>query len=79
MREHESEGGGWTFGRILGLIVGLAGMGGFGICSLFGLIISIGSGMGIFVAFVLPGLGLTYLFFLLVRAMMRGANKRPPP
>jgi hypothetical protein len=31
--------GGWTFGRVLGLIVGLIGMAGFGFCSLCGLVL----------------------------------------
>lgn len=79
----ESEGG-WTFGRIIGLIVGLVGMGGFGFCSLCGLVIGVGTRdmLGTVLMFAIPGLGIAFLFFLLVRAMIRAARKprtSPPP
>jgi len=72
----EESGGGWTLGRVLGLIVGLIGMIGFGFCSLCGLVITGGNpnDIGVVLVFVLPGLGLTFLFFLLVRAMIRHAR-----
>ena len=77
----DSSGQGWTFAKVVGLIVGLIGMAGFGVCSLCGLVMSTqGRGMlSIVWMFVLPGLGITVLFFLLVRAMIRSARKRPPP
>jgi hypothetical protein len=76
----ESEGG-WTFGRIVGLIVGLVGMGGLGFCSLCGLVIGAGSPgmMSAVLLFAIPGLGVAFLFFLLVRAMVRRARKPPAP
>jgi hypothetical protein len=77
--EHdESDGGGWTPGRVIGLIVGLIGMGGFGFCSLCGLVIGADSPKlwSTVLMFAVPGLGATFLFFLLVRAMIRRARKR---
>ena len=81
MTDPEVRGGGWTIGRIIGLIIGLLGMGGFGFCSLCGLVLSSDSGgdVGVVLMFVVPGIGLTILFGLLVRTMIRGARKRPPP
>ena len=83
MAEPGESDGGWTFGRILGLIVGLLGMGGFGFCSLCGLVVGTTT-RDMFVAvlpFAIPGLGVAFLFFLLVRAMVRRARKpaTPPP
>jgi hypothetical protein len=72
--------GGWTFFRIAGLIVGLIGMAGFGVCSLCGVVI-LGQDpdlIGTMLMFVLPGLLLSFLFFLLVRSMIRRARGRPP-
>lgn len=76
--------GGWTFGRVLGLIVGLIGMAGFGLCSLWGIAVT---GSALFedwdptalalLAYVAPGVGLTLLCFLLVRAMIRRARRSP--
>jgi tellurite resistance protein TehA-like permease len=70
---------GWTIGRILGLIIGLLGMAGFGLCSLCGIVLGAGSpgDMAMVMAFVLPGLGLTFLFFLLARAMIRKVRGAP--
>lgn len=78
MAENDDSEGGWTPGRVIGLIVGLIGMGGFGFCSLCGLVIGAGSAnlWGTVLVFALPGLGVTFLFFLLVRAMIRRARKR---
>ena len=41
--DREEPRGGWTFGRVLGLVVGLIGMVGFGFCSLCGLVITGGN------------------------------------
>jgi H+/Cl- antiporter ClcA len=76
--------GGWTFGRILGLIVGLVGLAGFGLCSLWGITVT-GSALLenrdptalALLAYVAPGVGLTLLSFLLVRAMIRRARRAP--
>ena len=72
--------GGWNAARVLGMIVGVLGMVGFGFCSLCGLAMGIGDGgryWGTVLMFVIPGLILTFLFFLLVRAMVRRARRRP--
>ncbi len=77
-------GGGWSAGRILGLFVGLIGMAGFGLCSLWGIVIT-GREMArewdptglAMLAYIAPGLGLTALSFLLVRAMIRRSRKVP--
>jgi hypothetical protein len=76
--EHDESDGGWTPGRVIGLIVGLIGMGGFGFCSLCGLVLGAGNSSlwSTVLMFSVPGLGLTFLFFLLVRAMIRRARKR---
>ena len=78
MDTEESEGG-WTFGRVFGLVIGLIGMVGFGFCSLCGLVIAGGNtrDLGVVLVFVLPGFGLTILFFLLVRSIIRRARKPP--
>lgn len=69
---------GWTFWRVVGLIVGLLGMAGFGFCSLCGLVMTSGNldSLGFMLMFILPGLGLTFLSFLLARAMNRRARMR---
>ncbi len=75
---------GWTIGRILGLIIGLVGMAGFGLCSLWGITLT---GSALFenwdptalalLVYVAPGVGLTFVSFLLVRAMVRRARGAP--
>jgi hypothetical protein len=85
MNESESQAeGGWTFFRILGLIVGVLGVAGFGLCSLYGLpfvfspYIWTEGGWPIILVIWLPGVALTVAFFLLVRAMVRRAAPKPP-
>ena len=73
--------GGWNGARVLGMIVGVLGMVGFGFCSLCGLAIGVsdnGRYWGTVLMFVIPGLVLTFLFFLLVRAMVRRARRKAP-
>lgn len=66
---------GWTFWKVLGLIVGLLGLAGFGFCSLCGLYMGLADHrLWVPVAmFTVPGLLLTWFFFWLVRKMMRMA------
>jgi hypothetical protein len=85
MNESESQAeGGWTFLRVLGLIVGVLGMAGFGLCSLMGLPFVVsgafwtGGGWVLILALWLPGLALMFAFFLLARAMVRRAAPKPP-
>ncbi len=77
----QGSGGGWTATRIIGLVIGAFGMAGFGLCSLCGIAISTSSrdGGGILLMFVLPGLVITFLFFLLIRAVARRARGDRPP
>ena len=81
MNEPDSEGG-WTFVRIIGALVGLIGMVGFGVCGLLGLVISANGGLGASDGFIfllaLAGLALAALFFMLVRAMFRNSRRKPP-
>ena len=75
----------WTAGKILGLIVGLVGMIGFGTCSLCGLVMGVSDTtmMTTVLMFAVPGLIVAYLCFLLARKMTRLANpsdgNTPPP
>jgi hypothetical protein len=73
-------GAGWTAAKVIGLIVGLLGMIGFGVCSLCGLAMGFQSRdlFGIVLRFAVPGLILAVLCFLLVRKMIRSANPPPP-
>jgi hypothetical protein len=74
------EEGGWTFFRVLGLIVGLLGMAGFGLCSLYGLPIVFNpyiwtsGGWPLILVIWVPAAALTFVFFLLARAMVRRAS-----
>jgi len=72
---------GWTFSRVLGLIIGLIFLVGFGVCSVWGLFFAFSDGLnwdtiGSALIFVLPGLGLTWLSWLLIRTMVRQARSR---
>ena len=74
----------WTAGKILGLIVGMVGLVGFGTCSLCGLVMGVSDTtmLTTVLMFAAPGLIVAYLCFLLVRKMMRLArspeDKAPP-
>jgi len=73
-------GAGWTAAKVIGLIVGLLGMIGFGVCSLCGLAMGFQSHelFGMVLMFAVPGLILAVLCFLLVRKMIRSADTPPP-
>jgi hypothetical protein len=76
-----ASGEGWNVGKVIGLIVGLLGMAGFGFCGLCGLVLGVGSGgkeMGFIVTCGIAGLIIAGLFFLLVRGMIRSARRKPP-
>lgn len=82
MNEPESgSDGGWSVGKVLGLVVGLLGMAGFGFCGLCGIVLGMGSG-GSEMSFILTcgvaGLVVAGVFFLLVRAIIRSARRKPP-
>jgi hypothetical protein len=77
----DSGGGGWNVAKVLGLLVGLLGMAGFGFCGLCGIVLGVGSGghdMGFILTCGIAGLVIAGVFFLLVRAMIRSARRRPP-
>jgi hypothetical protein len=72
MREpEESTGGGWTVWKVIGFVVGLFGMIGFGLCSLCGLVSlqTAGELHGVILVFAIPGLILAYLC----------SAEKPPP
>ena len=66
---------GWSAGKVIGVIVGLIGMVGFGVCSLCGLVIGVGGGFGSFWFLVLGGAVLAWLFGLLMVTMFRKARE----
>ena len=67
------EGGGWTFLKVIGVIVGLLGVVGFGLCSLFGFAIGF-QDFGV-LAMALMGAGIAALFGWMVAAIIRSARK----
>jgi hypothetical protein len=66
---------GWSFGKVVGVIVGLIGMAGFGVCTLCGLFIGINDDFRDFGIWVLAGGVLTALSVWLVTAMFRKARE----
>ena len=77
----DSGGGGWSAGKVLGLIVGLLGMAGFGFCGLCGIVLSLNSGgseTGFILTCGIAGVVVASVFFLLVRGMIRSARRKPP-
>lgn len=75
MNEPERGSSGWTAAKILGLIVGLIGMVGFGICSICGLVIVPDMRDGGIMMLVLLGAGLSVLSGWLVATMVRKARE----
>lgn len=64
---------GWTFGKVIGLIIGVVGMIGFGFCTLCGLAFA-GSDKSIWI-WVLLGAGMTALNVWLITTMVRKARE----
>jgi hypothetical protein len=73
MAGESGEGSGWTFLKVVGVIFGLLGVAGFGLCSLCGFVIS--GGDGDIVLLALLGAGLAFLFGWLVVAIFRRARR----
>jgi hypothetical protein len=74
--------GGWSVGKVLGIVVALLGMAGFGFCGLCGLVLGVAnlgdSGTAIFVICGAIGLVIAAGFLLIARAVHRGAQRKPP-
>jgi hypothetical protein len=64
---------GWTFGKVIGLILGVIGMIGFGVCTLCGLVFFSGEG-GVWVL-ILGGALMTSLSVWLMVTMVRKARE----
>ena len=79
MKEPARPGGGWTVGRVLGLIAGVIGTVGFGYMSLCGAFLAAVTNRptSFIISWVAVGLVLTILSILLVRSMNRPARKAP--
>lgn len=73
-QNQESTTSGWTFGKVIGLLLGIIGMIGFGLCTLCGIAFS-GSGDTEIIFLTLLGAGMTVLSTWLVRTMIRKARK----
>ena len=66
---------GWSFGKVVGVVLGLIGMVGFGVCTLCGVVISFDNSMGGVWPFVLAGGVMTSLSVWLVMTMFRKARE----
>ena len=66
---------GWSFAKVIGVIVGLIGMVGFGVCSLCGIVITAGDHMRGYWFPILGGAVLSFLFGLLMVTMFRKARE----
>jgi hypothetical protein len=66
---------GWTFGKLIGFLLGLIGMVGFGVCTLCGTVFVFDSGDGWIIFLTLAGAVMTVLSTWLVRTMVRKVNE----
>jgi hypothetical protein len=66
---------GWTFEKVIGLLLGLIGMVGFGVCTLCGSLFVLDSGDSAIVGLTLAGAVMTVLSTWLVRTMIRKARE----
>jgi biotin transporter BioY len=72
--------GGWNAARVVGMIVAVVGMVGFGVCSLCGIAMGVsdnGRYWSAIIWFVIPGFILTFLFILLARSIARRVKRKP--
>ena len=65
---------GWTFGKVIGLLLGIIGMIGFGLCTLCGLAFATSGDADVWFLTLL-GAGMTALSIWLVRTMIRKARE----
>jgi hypothetical protein len=72
MNDRRAPPNGWTFLRVIGMVVGVIAMAGFGLCTIFGILIGGDlDNTGDVLPFVLVGAMLVALSFALVRAVLR--------
>lgn len=64
---------GWTFGKVIGLLLGVIGMVGFGVCTLCGLVFFSSEG-GVWIL-ILAGAAMTALSVWLMTTMIRKARE----
>jgi len=66
---------GWTFGKIVGVVIGLIGMVGFGVCTLCGTVLAFDYGDAGIWLMILGGAVMTWLCTWLVTTMFRKARE----
>jgi hypothetical protein len=66
---------GWTFFKVIGVLLGVLGMVGFGLCTLCGVAVSFDGGLGDLWIWVFAGAVMTGLSCWLVFAMFRKARE----
>ena len=71
----QSSTSGWTFLKVIGVILGILGMVGFGLCTLCGVLVSFDGGLGDLWSWVLAGAVMTGLSIWLVFTMFRKARE----
>jgi Na+-driven multidrug efflux pump len=81
---HQPSESGWSFGKIVLVVLGLIGMVGFGVCTLCGTVIAVDMGDGGIWVMVLGGAVMTALSTWLVMTLFRKArearqNNQPRP
>jgi len=71
----QSSTSGWTFFKVIGVILGVLGMVGFGLCTLCGVVVGLNDELGGLWIWVLAGAVMTGLSFGLVRTIVRKARE----
>jgi uncharacterized membrane protein len=66
---------GWTFGKVIGFLLGLVGMVGFGVCTLCGTVFAFDSGDFEIIVLTLAGAVMTVLSAWLLRTVVRKVNE----
>jgi hypothetical protein len=71
MEEPSQSPSGWSFLKVVGVLIGFIGMAGFGVCTLCGVVISLDGNMDGIWPFVLAGGVMTFLSVWLIRVIFR--------
>ena len=66
---------GWSFFKVIGLLIGLIGMIGFGLCTLCGVFAGLDGGLGDFWIWVLIGAFMTWVCYQIVASIIRRARE----